>query len=35
MGKITKQEIIQINDKCSNNWSLDVQYYIYYNQNKK
>lgn len=32
MGKITKQEIIQINDKCSNNWSLDVQYYIYYNQ---
>lgn len=32
MGKITKQEIIQINDKCSNNWSLDVEYFIYYNQ---
>ena len=32
MGKITKQEILKINNKCFNNWSLDVEYFIYYNQ---
>ena len=32
MGKITKQEILEINNKCFNNWSLDVEYFIYYNE---
>lgn len=32
MGKITKQEILKINNKCFNNWSLDVEFFIYYNQ---
>lgn len=32
MGKITKQEILKINNNCFNNWSLDVEYFIYYNQ---
>lgn len=32
MGKITKQEILKINNKCFNNWSLDVEYFIYYNE---
>lgn len=32
MGKITKQEILKINNKCFNDWSLDVEYFIYYNE---
>ena len=32
MGKITTQEILKINNKCFNNWSLDVEFFIYYNQ---
>ena len=32
MGKITKQEILKINNKCFNDWSLDVEFFIYYNQ---
>lgn len=32
MGKITKQEILKINNNCFNNWSLDVEYFIYYNE---
>lgn len=32
MGKITKQEILKINNKCFNDWSLDVEFFIYYNE---
>lgn len=32
MAKITKQEIEKINNKCSNDWRLDVQYYLFHNE---
>ena len=32
MGKITQEQIKNINSKCLNDWGLDVQYYIFHNE---
>lgn len=32
MAKITKQQIKNINKKCMNDWRLDVEYYLFYNE---
>ena len=32
MPKITKQQIEKINNKCMNDWRLDVQYYLYHSE---
>ncbi len=32
MEKITNEQIQKINNQCSNNWILDVEYYIYHNE---
>ena len=32
MARITKQEIEKINNKCSNEWRLDVEYYLFHNE---
>jgi len=32
MGKITQEQIKSINNKCSNDWRLDVEYYVYHNE---
>lgn len=32
MKPMTKREIEQINNKCSNNWKFDLLYFIYRNQ---
>ena len=32
MAKITKNQIETINNKCSNNWRLDVQYLLFHNE---
>lgn len=31
MASITRQQVDSINNKCSNNWELDVQYYLMHN----
>lgn len=32
MGKITKQQIENINSKCSNSWELDLRYFLYHSE---
>ena len=32
MGKITREQIQKINNKCMNDWKLDVEYYIYHKE---
>lgn len=32
MAKITKEQIQKINEKCSNGWRLDVEYYLYHSE---
>lgn len=32
MAKITKEQILKINNMCSNGWILDVEYYMYHNE---
>ena len=32
MAKITKQQIENINKKCTNDWRLDVEYYLFHNE---
>lgn len=32
MAVITNEQIKSVNSKCSNDWKLDVQYYIYHNE---
>lgn len=32
MGTITREQIQRINSKCSNDWRLDTEYYIFHNQ---
>ena len=32
MGKITQEQIKNINSKCMNDWRLDVEYYIFHNE---
>lgn len=32
MPKITKEQIEKINNKCMNDWKLDVEYYIFHNE---
>ena len=32
MAKITKEQIQRINEKCSNGWRLDVEYYLYHSE---
>ncbi len=32
MGKITKTQVENINNKCMNDWRLDVQYYLFFNE---
>lgn len=34
MAKITKQEIEKINNKCRNDWRLDVEYYLFHNEKR-
>ena len=32
MAKITKEQIQKINEKCSNGWRLDIEYYLFHNE---
>jgi len=32
MGKITQEQIKNINSKCMNDWRLDVEYYLFHNE---
>lgn len=32
MAKMTKEQIISLNNLCNNDWKLDVQYYIFHNE---
>lgn len=32
MAKITREQIQKINEKCKNDWKLDVQYYLFHNE---
>lgn len=32
MARITREQIQKINEKCSNQWELDVEYYIFHNE---
>lgn len=32
MGKISKEQIDNINGQCANGWKLDVQYYLFYGE---
>ena len=32
MANIKREQIQKINQKCSNNWSLDVQYYLFHSE---
>lgn len=32
MAKITREQIQKTNDKCMNNWKLDVEYYLFHNE---
>ncbi|MBQ8234893.1 MAG: hypothetical protein IJZ36_04875 [Bacilli bacterium] len=32
MGKITQEQIKNINSKCMNDWRLDVEYYVFHNE---
>lgn len=32
MGKITREQINTINEKCKNGWGLDIQYFIFHNE---
>ena len=32
MGTITREQIQKINNKCSNDWSLDTEYYLFHDE---
>lgn len=32
MGTIKREEVERINSKCSNEWRLDVEYYLFHNE---
>lgn len=32
MGKITREQVKTINEKCKNGWGLDIQYFIFHSQ---
>lgn len=32
MPKITREQIQKINEKCENDWGLDIQYFIFHNE---
>lgn len=32
MAKITREQIIKINNMCSNEWMLDVDYFLFHNE---
>ena len=32
MSNITREQIQKINNRCKNDWSLDIQYYLFHNQ---
>ena len=32
MSKISKEQIQKINERCKNNWKLDIQYFIFHNE---
>lgn len=32
MAKITREQIQKINNKCKNNWELDIQFFIFHNE---
>lgn len=32
MSKISKEQIQKINEKCKNNWKIDMQYLIFHNE---
>ena len=32
MPKITREQVQKINEKCSNEWGLDIQYFLYHNE---
>ena len=32
MSKISKEQIQKINEKCKNNWKIDIQYLIFHNE---
>jgi hypothetical protein len=32
MARITREQIQKINEKCSNHWELDDEYYIFHNE---
>ena len=32
MAKITQEQLAKINNKCDNEWMLDLEYYLYHNE---
>ena len=32
MAKITKEQILKINNQCKNNWRFDTEYFIFHNE---
>ena len=32
MAQITREQVQKINEKCSNEWGLDIQYFLYHNE---
>ena len=32
MAKITQKQIEEINNKCKNNWKLDISFYLFHNE---
>lgn len=32
MARITQEQVKKINDKCLNNWRLDIEYYLFHNE---
>ena len=34
MAKITREQIQKINNKCKNDWELDIQFFIFHNEKR-
>lgn len=34
MPKITREQVNKTNEKCLNNWKLDVEYYLFHNEKR-
>lgn len=34
MARITREQVIKTNEKCMNEWRLDVEYYLFHNEKR-